>query len=208
MINIITHENRHLFHHALTEMHAQRKRVFIDQMRWSLEECAGLEMDAFDSESAVYLIEMATDGAVTSSARLLPTAQPHLLSEVFDCLCSQGAPRSDKIWEASRFCPAPETPKGQERRDMLMRIIAAIMETSILFGVEHVTFVAGASLAPLARKAGWQVELLGPPKRVGQERLTAMIAHVTSAGLNRVRALNGLNGPLTRYADAALRRAA
>ena len=208
MINIISRENRHLFHHTLMEMHAQRKQVFIDQLCWPLEECAGIEMDAFDGESTLYLIETAPDGAVVCSARLLPSMCPHLLGEVFEHICMQGAPRSDTIWEASRFCPAPETSKGQERRDMLMRMIAAIMEASILFGMEQVTFVAGAALARLARKAGWDVELLGPMQRVGRERLTAMIAHATSAGLNRVRSLNGLEGPVTRYADPALSRAA
>ena len=208
MINIITAENRHCFHHVLTEMHRQRKQLFIDQMGWRLADIAGLEMDDYDSSEAVYLVETGDDSAVLQSARLLPTQTPHLLNDVFPALCENGPPRSETIWEASRFCPAPDTPKGPPRRQLLMRMIAAILETSILFGVEGVTFVASAALAPLARNAGWEVTPLGAPQRIGRERLTAMLARVTSAGLQRVRAVNGRTGPLTRYADINARRAA
>jgi N-acyl-L-homoserine lactone synthetase len=208
MIQIITKENRRLFHHALTEMHRQRRQVFIEDMGWRLEESMGLEMDQFDSEDATYLIDIGEDGAVIQSARLLPTASPHLLSEVFSELCEEGAPRSPLIWEASRFCPAPETPKGAPRRALLGRMIAGILETSILFGIEKVSFVASAALAPLAAHAGWRVRALGPKRRIGRERLTAMLADATSEGLSEVRARHGLAGPVTRFADARLARAA
>ena len=57
MIHIITAENRHLYRHALMEMHIQRKQVFIDDLGWPLNADSGIEIDAYDSEDAVYLIE-------------------------------------------------------------------------------------------------------------------------------------------------------
>jgi len=216
MINIITADNRHLFHHALTEMHLQRKHLFIDRMRWQMESTGGLEIDNFDSEQAIYLVETggpANDGlqaatSVLQSARLLCTDRPHLLSDVFPQLCVDAVPRSANIWEATRFCPAPETPKGEARRQLLFRMIGGILETGLLFGIEQITFVASAALKPLATRAGWDVAPLGPEVRIGRERLTAMIAQINSAGLARVRANHGCLQPLTRYADADLRRAA
>ncbi|MEQ1818927.1 MAG: acyl-homoserine-lactone synthase [Terricaulis sp.] len=208
MIQIITRDNRRLFHHALMEMHRQRKQLFIDRMQWRLNESMGLEIDEFDSEEATYLIDVDPSGAVRQSARLLPTLAPHLMSEVFAELCDGGPPRSAHVWEASRFCPAPDTPKGGPRRDLLARMIAGILETSILFGVQKVSFVAGAALAPLAAQAGWNVRALGAKQRVGRERLTAMLADVTSDGLAAVRQRARLSGPVTRFADAGLARAA
>jgi len=87
-------------------------------------------------------------------------------------------------------------------------MIAGILETSILFGIEKVSFVAGAALAPLADQAGWNVRALGPKQRVGRERLVAMLADVTSEGLATVRHRARLTGPVTRFADAGLARAA
>ena len=70
MIYIVSAENRRRFHHLLTEMHRQRKAVFIDKLKWRLDHSAGLEIDCYDSAEAIYLIE--TDPAtasITSSVR-------------------------------------------------------------------------------------------------------------------------------------------
>lgn len=183
------------------EMHRQRKSVFIDDLKWRLEETAGIEIDAYDSPEAVYLIE--ADGArapVTGSARLLPTDRPHLLGDVFPHLCAQAPPRGANIWEATRFCPAPDTPKGAPRHHLLARMIAAIMEAALLFGIERVTFVANAGLAPLALKAGWNARVLGPSQQRGRDRLTAMVADISVEGLRQVRFRGAITAPLTRFA--------
>ena len=209
MIHIITADNRRHFHHALMEMHRQRKAVFIDELKWAVSETAGFEIDCYDSADAVYLIESdAPRGPVTVSARLLPTTQPHLLSEVFPHLCSGPPPTGASVWEATRFCPAPDTPRGSVRRAMLGRVIAGIMETALIFGIEQVTFVANAALAPISSRAGWDVRPLGPAHGVGRERLTAYAAGIDAAGLRRVRERHGIAGPLTRFMPSDFAHAA
>jgi acyl-homoserine lactone synthase len=209
MIHIVTAENRHLFHHALMEMHRQRKRLFVDEMGWPLEEVAGVEIDAFDCPEAIYLIEVGGPrGVITGSVRLLPTDRPHLLSEVFSHLCAGPLPRGAGVWEATRLCPAPDLPKGEPRRALLMRMIAAILEASLLFGIDRVTFVANAALAPLAIGAGWKVEALGGRQQSGRDRLRAFVADVDALGLRQVRIRNGITAPLTRFVSDSFAKAA
>jgi len=209
MIHIITAENRPQYYHALMEMHRQRKEVFIDQMKWRLEESAGIEIDAYDCPEAIYLIEAAAPRApVTGSARLLPTDRPHLLSDHFAFLCDRDPPAGRDVWEATRFCPAPELETGQPRHDLLARIIAGIMEAALIFGIERVTFVANGALTPLASKAGWDVEALGPARRVGRDRITAFVAAIDQRGLKRVRERNNIKSPVTRFFGGELNAAA
>lgn len=209
MIYIVSAENRRRFHHLLTEMHRQRKQVFIDRLNWRLEESAGLEIDAYDCSDAIYLIDAGTPTSeVRVSARLLPTGRPHLLSEQFADLCVGKLPSGPGVWEATRFCPAPSTPAGAPRRHMLGRMISAIMETALLFGVEQVTYVADAALAPMALKVGWDVRALGPPRGKGRERIQAFVASIDGAGLKRVREAFAITAPLTRFVPADLVRAA
>lgn len=209
MIYIVSQENRRRFHHLLTEMHRQRKRVFIDNLKWRLEESAGLEIDAYDSEDAIYLIEARTPTSdVSVSARLLPTTRPHLLSEQFPELCEEPLPAGSTVWEATRFCPAPDTPAGPPRREMLGRMIAGIMETALLFGIEQVTYVADAALAPMAQKVGWDVRPLGRPRGKGRDRIQAFAASIDGAGLKRVRDAFAIGGPLVRFVPAEVSRAA
>jgi N-acyl-L-homoserine lactone synthetase len=200
MIHIVTAENRRHYHHALMEMHRQRKQVFIDQMKWRLEESAGIEIDAYDCPEAIYLIDAAAPrAAVMCSARLLATDRPHLMGEHFRFLCDGPPPSGPDAWEATRFCPAPDTPSGQARHDLLARMIAGIMETALVFGIERVSFVANAALTPLAAKAGWDAQPLGPARRVGRDRLTAFVAAIDQRGLRRVRELNDIKTPVTRF---------
>jgi len=209
MIYIVSEENRRRFHHLLTEMHRQRKQVFIDKLKWPLEQSAGLEIDAYDSPDAVYLIEAGTQTSdVTMSARLLPTNRAHLLGEQFPELCEGKLPCGPNVWEATRFCPAPDTPAGAPRKEMLGRMIAGIMETAILFGIEQVTYIADAALAPMAEKVGWSVRALGSPRGKGRERIQAFVASIDDAGLKRVRNAFCIGAPLTRFAPADLARAA
>lgn len=209
MIYIVSEENRRRFHHLLTEMHRHRKQVFIDKMNWRLEESMGLEIDAYDSHDAIYLIEAGTPVSdVKVSARMLPTVRPHLLSEQFADLCEEPLPAGPRVWEATRFCPAPDTPVGPPRRDMLGRMIAGIIETALLFGIDQVTYVADAALAPLAMKVGWDARALGRPRGKGRNKIQAFAAHIDGAGLKRVRDAFAIAGPLTRFVPADLARAA
>lgn len=210
MIHIVTAENRRLYHHALMEMHRQRRALFIDQLHWGLEAVDGLEIDRFDSPEVIYLIDSENPShEVAASVRLLPTDRPHLMSEVFPHLCIEGVPRSPLIWEVTRFCPSPDTPKGLPRRRALAQMIAGIMETALLFGIERVTFVAGAALARHALAVGWNARPLGPTVRHGRDRITAIAAEIDAAGLRRVRLKQGLgDAPLVRFASAEQRRAA
>jgi len=209
MIYIVSTENRQAFHHLLTEMHRHRKQVFIDKLHWRLDHNAGLEIDAYDSEDAIYLIESKTPrGEISVSARLLPTERPHLLGEQFRDLCETPPPTGPNVWEATRFCPAPDTPAGEPRRLMLGRMIAGIMETALIFGIDQVTYVADAALAPLARKVGWDVRALGPPRGKGRHKIQAFAARIDADGLRRVRQAFAINAPLIRFVPAEPARAA
>ena len=210
MIHVVTAENRHVYHHALMEMHRQRRTLFIEQMHWRLDAPDGLEIDKFDAPDVTYLIESETPRSdVSASVRLLPTDRPHLLGEVFPHLCPNGVPSSASIWEVTRFCPSPDTPKGEARRRALAVMIAGILETGLLFGIERVTFVAGLALARQALSVGWTASPLGPTVRQGRDRITAIAAEIDVEGLRRVRVKNGLGVlPLTRFSPGETRRAA
>jgi N-acyl-L-homoserine lactone synthetase len=204
MIHVVSAENRRHYHHALMEMHRQRKAVFVDRMGWALDAPDGLEIDAYDTVDAIYLIEAAGPRApVAGSVRLLPTDRPHLLGERFAHLCAGAPPSGPGVWEATRFCPSPQTPSGPPRRAMLARMIAAIMETALLFGVSRVTYVASAGLAPLALSAGWRVAPLAAPSGAGREAVQAFLAHIDATGLARVRAGLGARAPLIRFTPGA-----
>jgi acyl-homoserine lactone synthase len=203
-MHLVTNENRRNYRGELREMHAHRKQVFVDQLGWPLSCASELEFDDFDTDNALYLLHLGAEGRLRASARLLRTDQPHLLDTAFAHLCEHGVPRGPFIWEATRFCPAPDIQDSHARRALLGEIIAGILEAGLLFGMTEATFVASGALKPLALGSGWTAAALGPAQRYRRDRVTACIASIDAAGLKRVREHYGLSAPLLRYSPARL----
>ncbi len=87
--------NRHHYDDALEQHYRIRHDIYVGERKWmDLARPDGREVDQFDTEHAVYLLAMEGDQVVGGS-RLVPTLEPHLMSEVFPaCLalptCSSG----------------------------------------------------------------------------------------------------------------------
>ena len=89
----------------LNQIFSYRYSVFVERLNWTLPGAGGgLEVDEFDRDTT-YHVCVRDGGATVGYARLLPTTQPYLLSEVFPELMDGAAiPRSSDVWELSRFC--------------------------------------------------------------------------------------------------------
>ncbi|MGH8176105.1 MAG: acyl-homoserine-lactone synthase [Steroidobacter sp.] len=210
MVYLINAGNRWMFETDLAQMHRQRKVVFVDVAGWNVPVVGDMEIDQYDGDEAIYLLSKsdACRDEVLASVRLLPTIRPHLMSDLFVASCSGDVPRGPSIWEVSRFCISPAVTRRSRRLALLWEMTCAVMETALLFGVERVTFVANAALAPLMLDCGWQAGALGPTLRDGDDEITAIAASVTPAGLRTVRCRFGVPGPVTRFPAPAVRIAA
>ena len=201
MLMVVDQTNRAAYIRLLDEMHRHRKAVFVDRLGWNLPVSGDHEFDAYDGAGALYLLSM--DGErLLSSARLLPTTEPHLMSEYFPHLCPGGVPRGPSVWEASRFCVDPELGRRTVRRRELGRIIAGILEVGLDAGIAQVSFVASSALLPLALNAGWAARAIGPTLHDGQDAVTAVIADVTAEGFAAVCTRYGLARTVSALAPA------
>ncbi len=204
MVFIVNAENRHLFERDLLEMHVQRRRVFVETLRWPLPVSGALELDGYDGEEVLYLlVKDDLHGRVSASARLLRADRPHPLLDLFAHLCDGAVPQGPGVWEVSRFCINPAVTSRRERLGLLWQTICASLETALLFDLEHLTFVANRALRPLALHCGWEARTLGETQADGDDEVTAIVAAVTRAGLRRVRERFGIPGPVTRFFPAA-----
>lgn len=210
MILIINTENRSLFESEIMEMHRQRKAVFVDRQRWNVPVVGDMEIDSYDGVGATYLIATADSGnhEVFASARLLPTIRPHLMADLFLAACGGDVPSGPSIWEVSRFCVNPGIVKRRRRVELLWEMACAVIETTLLYGVNQVTFVANSALLPLALDCGWKAARLGPTLPDGDDEVTAVVASISPDGLRAVRSRLGVDGPVTRFPLPAMKIAA
>jgi acyl homoserine lactone synthase len=92
-----------------------------------------------------------------------------MLRDIFPSLVTQTAvPRGERVWEASRFAvskntAAAEAGLSQATYDLLIGVLKFGVSNSI----STVACVVDLRMERILRRAGWQLERLGPARRIG-----------------------------------------
>jgi N-acyl-L-homoserine lactone synthetase len=207
MVQLVTYDDRLYFRKQIAAMHHDRKRVFIDRMGWDLPVVDGqYEIDQFDTDDAVYLLDLDQSGRVhLGSIRLLPTTKPHILGSLFPQLCQTAVPTGEDVWEITRLCMTPGLQRGESRK-IRDRLGAAAIEFGLLYGINRYTMVAAKTWFSQFHEMGWHCDRLGPLQDVNGEVLGALVAYVTPLSLQALRRKSGVGNLLLKngyYAEAA-----
>lgn len=173
---------------ALRTMFDARKRVFVDLLGWDVPVLDGAyEIDQFDTPDAAYLILLDERGRHRGSARLLRTDKPHILGDLFPCLCEGPVPVHPDMREITRFCIEP-TLSRVERRNARNELVTALADHAQAQGIVGFTAVAPRAWFEQIATFGWQCSSLGKGRRIGGEDLVALrieIDQTTSGDLAR-----------------------
>lgn len=183
----------------LMGMHRLRRKVFKDRLDWSVSTTGDLEMDRYDTLDANYLL--VTDrGAVLGCVRLLPTTGPNMLADTFPELLDGGpAPRSSLIAESSRFCvdtEATAVTTDAGLRQATFMLFAAMLEWGEARGLASIATVTDLRMERILRRAGWTLERLGAPRRIGSTVAVAGLLPIKQNAVAAVRRNGGLIAPV------------
>jgi N-acyl-L-homoserine lactone synthetase len=165
MVYAITKATRGLFTIELDSMHRDRKRVFVDRLKWNVPVVDDVyEKDQFDNENAVYIVATDADtGQHHASLRLTPTLKPHMLRDVFSTLCEDGVPAGPHIWELTRICISPSLPRELARKSLGLIWLGAL-EFGLDEGITTMTGLTHTAMFANIQASGIQIEPLGPSK--------------------------------------------
>jgi N-acyl-L-homoserine lactone synthetase len=197
MIRIVTKDNAdsqlsNLLH--LHQMHRIRKVVFKDRLGWDVAVSGELEIDEYDALGPSYLLSIDRHGTVNGCVRLLPTTGPNMLRDIFPSLVTKGAvPRGERVWEASRFAvsgntSAAEAGLSQTTYDLLI----GVLEFGLSKGITTIACVVDVRMERILRRAGWQLDRLGPVQRIGNTIALAGQLNVSAQILRELEARVGL----------------
>ncbi|HEY2211873.1 MAG TPA: acyl-homoserine-lactone synthase [Bradyrhizobium sp.] len=170
MIKFVTKDNagRHVIN--LYQMHRLRKTVFKDRLGWDVTVSGELEVDEFDALGPSYVLSTDGYGAVNGCVRLLPTIGPNMLRDIFPSLVTRAAvPCDERAWEASRFAVSgnaatTEAGLSQTTYDLLIGVLKAGLSN----GISTIASVVDVRMERILRRAGWQLDRLGSPRRIGK----------------------------------------
>jgi N-acyl-L-homoserine lactone synthetase len=164
---------------TLRAMFEDRKSVFVDLLKWDLPVLDGrFELDQFDNEAATYLIIADEAGDHLGSARLLPTARPHILGTLFRDLCASPPPTGPGIMEITRFCLSRRR-RAAERLRTRNQLVSALAWYALDAGIRTYTGVAEIRWLQQILAFGWDCRPLGAPVRHDCGTLGALAIEIT-----------------------------
>ena len=185
---LIDRDNRDSFAGPLRTMHADRKSVFVDQLKWDLVVTDDLfDIDDYDTDSTLYLmVQDETTGGHLGSVRLLPTTGPHLLADKFAHLCEAGVPRAPDIYEITRMVTRPGLPRDAAER-VRQQLSVALVEFALARGVSAFTMMTHMAFLSAVIAVGWDCEPLGMPHDMDGVAVAALRISVDAATLARLK---------------------
>jgi acyl homoserine lactone synthase len=194
MIRIVTKDNADRHVSNLYQMHRLRKTVFKDRLGWDVRLSGELEIDEYDALGPSYLLSIDRYGSLNGCVRLLPTTGPNMLRDIFPSFVTNAAvPRGERVWEASRFAvsknnTATEAGLSQTTYDLLI----GVLKFGLSNRLSTVACVVDERMERILRRAGWQLERLGPARRIGNTIAMAGQLDVSAQILRRLEARVGL----------------
>jgi N-acyl-L-homoserine lactone synthetase len=169
MIRIVTKDNAERHVENLCQMHRIRKAVFKDRLGWDVTVRGEFEVDEYDALGPSYLLSIDRYGTLNGCVRLLPTTGPNMLRDIFPSFLTKAAvPRGEQVWEASRFAvsrnvTAAEAGLSRTTYDLLI----GVLKFGLSNGINTIACVVDVRMERILRRAGWQLERLGPAHRIG-----------------------------------------
>lgn len=156
-----------------------RHRVFVERLGWQLDAQDGAESDQFDRPDTVYVAIEDQQGDIAGCARLLPTTQPYLLSEVFPQLLNGLPPPHDPaVWELSRFAAMDfngrsSVPLAQFSSSATAALMREAVACARSLGAKRLLTVSPVGIERLIRRLGIIAHRAGPPMVVGGHAIFA-----------------------------------
>jgi acyl homoserine lactone synthase len=172
MITVIARHHHELSPSLHDDLGRYRHKVFIKNLGWELKTSGSLpgrEYDQFDHHNTRYIVAVDPHQQVHGCARLLPTTQPYLLSEVFGFLCDQPVPRHNDTWEISRFAAS-----RLEEGKLPMRVFWHTLHDAWRMGATEVVAVTTPALERYFLRNGVQLSRLGQPQRTHTDHVVAL----------------------------------
>ena len=200
MIQLITEQCYGDFAETLVAMHQLRHRVFKKRLDWDVHISGDMEIDDFDALHPAYLTQVADDGRIQGSVRLLPSVGPTMLRDTFPALLAgQTAPSSPSIWECSRFAVDVPTdaPKGEHGiARATYELLAGVIEFGLSRRLTDIVTVTDARMERVLRRAGWILRRMGEPCRLGNTLAVAGYLEISIQTLATIRSAGGISEPV------------
>ncbi|WP_192250584.1 acyl-homoserine-lactone synthase [Mesorhizobium caraganae] len=196
-IHLVTWDNRKHYRKVLERYFRIRYEIYVKQRRWrAVARPINIEIDAFDNEHTLYVLALDTNGRIVGGSRLVPTLEPHLMSEVFPGLAGGRPPRAAEIFEWTRFFVVPSLRTQGAPSPIAGLVLCGLLETAQSLGIRQISVVCETFWPKRLRALGWTLIELGEVLEHPDGDIIALLIDVTPEAVEQMRRAYGISGVL------------
>ena len=196
-IQVVTWANRKQYRVLLERYFRIRYDIYVKRRQWrSVARPINIEMDAFDTEHALYLMALDSAGKIVGGSRLVPTLQPHLLGDVFPQLAIAGPPRASDIYEWTRFFIIPALRSRGGPSPVAGVVLCGLLEIALKLGIRQISVVCESFWPKRLRALGWSIAELGDIMQHEDGDIIALLIDVTPDAIGSTRRAYGIDRPI------------
>ncbi len=161
-IHIVDWSARAAYKDYLDKYFRIRHEIYVEGRGWkAIARPIGMEIDAFDTEDAIYLLGIDAQSNIVGGSRLVPTPKPHLLADVFPMLAPGGIPRGGDIFEWTRFFVAPQLQDAGKPSHAAGIVLCGLLETCLKLRISKLSVVCEAFWPERLLALDWKIAVLG-----------------------------------------------
>ena len=192
MSNIQIIDNRNILpqqQNIVKEIYKLRHDVFVDELKWVVASQDKLETDKYDEKPLLYVAHINDDGKTLDGCfRIKPTSGSYMLEDDFNILAPNATlPKSDDIWEVSRFAINKKLDL-QTTRSVVSSLLIAMWRIGRSLNITDYVCVTEIKFERILRQAGLYTRRYGPPRDFGDCRAVAGIAPINDEVIARMEA--------------------
>ena len=196
-IHLVTWDNRKHYRKVLERYFRIRYEIYVKHRRWrDVARPINIEIDAFDNEHTLYVLALDTNGKIVGGSRLVPTLEPHLMSEVFPVLAGGRPPRAAEIFEWTRFFVVPSLRTHGTPSPIAGLVLCGLLEVAQRLGIRQISVVCETFWPKRLRALGWTLIELGEVLEHPDGDIIALLIDVTPEAVEQTRRAYGISGVL------------
>lgn len=194
-LHIVTWSNRKRYKTLLERYFQIRHDIYVKQRKWrAIARPIDIEIDAYDTEDAIYLLALDDNRKIVGGSRLVPTLKPHLLSEVFPVLARGALPRAADIFEWTRFFVIPAARRRGKPSPVAGVLLCGLLEAGLKLQIRQISVVCEAFWPERLQALGWTMTVLGDVLNHPDGDIVALLIDTNRHALESTRQAYGIRG--------------
>ncbi|MEO9338579.1 acyl-homoserine-lactone synthase [Mesorhizobium sp. SB112] len=187
-VHIVDWANRNKYKSYLEKYFRLRHRIYVAERGWDeISRPIDMEIDAFDTRDAIYLLGIDLNSEVVGGSRLVPSTKPHLLADVYPVLARGNPPKGEHVYEWTRFFVAPSLRTSGSRSRAAGIVLCALLEACLRLNIRQLSVVCEAFWPQRFKALGWNVVELGEILQQADGPIVGLLIDITPTALESTR---------------------